>query len=243
MRMSSTSAEQIDDLLARKRELARQGQATPELAARLHDLRSWQAARLARTYRDLHARPNFAPAVDFFLSELYGPGDLTRRDEDLIRAWRYLKRALPGAALKGLGSAMALEVLTIELDHAMVGALAPGTLNETHYADAYRAVGRREARQRQIDLAVGAGEQLDLLAARPLLGTLLRAAHGPAHAAGFGVLQDFLERGYEAFRSVGDPRALLETIRERETTLMNALFSGDVAPFAFIDRIRAHTHA
>ena len=54
----------------------------------------------------------------------------------------------------------------------------------------------------------------------------LRAAHVPAHAAGFGVLQDFLERGFAAFRNMSEAAPLLRKIRERETQLMEQLFSG-----------------
>jgi hypothetical protein len=60
----------------------------------------------------------------------------------------------------------------------------------------------------------------------PLVGIALRAAHGPAHLAGFGVLQDFLERGYAAFRKLPAPARLLTAIEERETHLMQILLAG-----------------
>jgi hypothetical protein len=241
--MTGESARHVDELLVRKRHLASHSSSTPQFATRLGELRSWQAARLARTYRDLRAQPRYVAALDFFLSDLYGPANLTRRDQDLMRAWRYLRRALPASALEGLGRAIELEVLTAELDHSMVAELAPGEIDEARYAKAYRAVGARESRQHQIDLVIGAGEQLERTVRRPMLGTVLRAAHGPAHAAGFGVLQDFLERGYEAFRCLDDARELLDAIRERETTLMNALFAGNAAPLAFLDRLGGHAGA
>jgi hypothetical protein len=56
------------------------------------------------------------------------------------------------------------------------------------------------------------------------LGPLLQAAHAPAHAAGFGALQDFLERGYAAFRIMKDPDRLMTAIAERETIFMRSLF-------------------
>jgi hypothetical protein len=220
------TAQNMDQLLARKSEFASRIAAQPEVSARLHELQRWQAERLARTYRDLHRNPRYASAVDFFLSELYGPRDSTSRDRDVERAWRYLKRGLPAAPLAALERAIELEVLTAELDHATAAALASTGIGKAEYARAYRAVGQREARQHQIDLVIGAGESLDRAVRHAWVGPLLRAAHGPSHAAGFGVLQDFIERGYEAFRHMGSAKTLLAAIRERETALMEALFSG-----------------
>jgi len=233
--MSTEAVQNLEQLLARKGELASHGSETPEFAPRLRELRSWQAARLARTYGDLHQDPRYARGVDFFLSDLYGAQDFTSRDRDVMRAWRYLKRSLPATALEALGRAIELEVLSAELDHAMVAALPPGELNEAKYAKAYRAVGRRDARQRQIELVVGAGEDLERTVQRAWLGAMLRAARRPAHAAGFGVLQDFLERGYDSFKNMGSARKLLDAVRERETRIMEALLAGSGNPFALPD--------
>ena len=126
--------------------------------------------------------------------------------------------------MKVLGRAIEIDVLTLELDHAMVRALAPGPVTEAAYAAAYRAVDDRTSRARQIDLIVGVGEDLDRIVRRVWLGPLLKAAHFPAHAAGFGALQDFLERGYAAFRRMHGAEPLLRAIRERETRFMNSMF-------------------
>ena len=49
--MNRASVQELDRLLARKRELAALGSSTPEFADRLRELRSWQAARLALSPR------------------------------------------------------------------------------------------------------------------------------------------------------------------------------------------------
>lgn len=99
------------------------------------------------------------------------------------------------------------------------------------YANAYRAVGRADARQRQVDLVIGIGTDLGRLVTFPLIGLALRVAHAPAHLAGFGALQGFLERGYDVFRRMEDPGVLLEAIRSRETAMMRRLFDGSEDPF------------
>lgn len=215
--------DQLDELLARKRRLDTSAEQTPDFAARLRELRAWQTARLANSYRDFHADPRYAPAVEFFLSDLYGPEEFRARDRDLARAWRYLKRALPAPAMAVLGQAIELDVRTLELDHALVRSLAAGAVSDATYAAAYRAADDRAGRTRQIDLIVGIGEDLSRIVRRVWLGPLLQAAHVPAHAAGFGALQDFLERGYAAFRTMKDPDRLMRAIAERETAFMCGL--------------------
>lgn len=221
----------VQQLMARKRAVAARTSADPTLARRLHELRAWQAARLSRTYADLGGEPEYAAAVQFFLSDLYGPQDLGRRDSDLERAWRHFKRALPAAALAILERAVSLDVLSAELDQAMAEVLPAGVadpcpVTADSYAAAYRRVGRQDDRRRQIDLIIAVGEDLDRIVRRPLIGLALRAAHVPAHAAGFGALQDFLERGFAAFRRMPGAARLLAAIRERETQLMQALLDG-----------------
>jgi hypothetical protein len=219
------SADDLDRLLECKAGLAQRAAAAP-VVKRLEELRAWQAERLARTYADLRRDPLAADAVSFFLSDLYGPQDLTRRDEDVARAWRLLKRALPPRMLAALALAMELEVLSAQLDLDMARQLAPGPLTGQAYAEAYRAVGRPEARRRQIGLIVEIGTALVRAVHSPLVRLGLRAAHAPAHLAGFGVLQDFLERGFAAFEKLPHPAELLTTIERREMRLMQILLEG-----------------
>lgn len=217
--------EELDALLERKNELARRA-AAARVSRLLRELRAWQGARLARTYADMRADPLAADAVRFFLSDLYGPQDLIRRDQDLARAWRLLKRALPPRALQVLSLAMELDVLSAQLDLEMAERLPPGQLTEEAYALAYRAVARPEDRRRQIELVVEVGRVLARAVRMPLVALALRAMHGPAHMAGFGALQDFLERGFAAFRKLPDPDGFLAMIERRETRLMRILMAG-----------------
>ena len=218
-----SAGDPLDELLTRKRGLEAPSFRAADFVARLRELQSWQTARLARTYQDFHEDPRYSPAVEFFLSDLYGPQEFSHRDRDLARAWRHLKRALPAAAMKVLGQAIELDVLTLELDHAMVSALGATRVIEATYAAAYRTVDDQALRTRQIDLIINVGEDLDRIVRRAWLGPLLKAAHVPAHAAGFGALQDFLERGYHAFRRMRGAEGLLKVIRERETRFMQSM--------------------
>jgi hypothetical protein len=219
--------EDIARLLARRRALEARALQIPGHSERLRVLRAWQARRLASTYEDLRRDPRYTEAVEFFLNDLYGPQDFSRRDQELSRAITPLRRALSAAALEVLAKAIELDVLTAELDQGMLEQLPERPLTDASYALAYRALGRPAERQRQIDLTVSIGAGLERLVRRRWIGIALRAAHRPAHAAGFGVLQRFLERGFAAFGRMGSARALLQAIRERETRLMETLLRGD----------------
>lgn len=227
MAITTSDSSKLDELIERHRRLEQQRQRSPQRASVLRGLQAWQTSRLAMTYADLRSHPRLAPAVEFFLSDLYGAHDFLERDTQLMRAMPLLRRALPAAALRVLEDAIELEVITGELDQAMATELTGNGIDPARYAAAYRTVARPEARRRQIDLSLEIGAQLDRIAQRGWLALALRAAHGPAHVAGFGVLQDFLERGLAAFRHMRDARVLLEAIEAREGALMRALFAQD----------------
>lgn len=220
----------LERLIERTQALRRAESGDPVLAGRLRELRAWQAARLARTYADLARDPRQAPAIEFFLTDLYGPQDFARRDRDLARAGPLLERTLPRGALHVLVDALELYALSGELDQALARALAPGPVSVQTYATAYRTAGLPADRQRQIGLIVRIGERLAQAVKQPLIGLALKATHMPAHIAGFGALQAFLERGFEAFHHLGDAQDFLATIQARETTLNEALLRGDPNP-------------
>lgn len=214
---------QIDRLLERKSQLQSRLAADSGLAARLRWLQVWQALRLERTYADLRADALTARAMSFFLSDLYGPQDFTRRDTDLTRALGVLRHTLPPSTLQILVSAIELEVLSKELDVEMAVRLPPAAVTDASYAHVYQEVGRPEARRRQIELVLQVGEQLDRAVRIPLVGLALRAARTPARIMGFGALQDFIERGFAAFAGMPSAAPLLEAIRERENAFMASL--------------------
>lgn len=218
--------------LGRARALHDLRAASPGLAARLDRLAAWQARRLNATYADLARAPRYAPAIAFFQSDLYGPGDFSRRDADLARVVPIMTRVLPSRVIATVASAMELSALSHELDRAMLDRLDPAVpLTVSAYCDAYRRLSDRGERERQIALIVEVGRALDRYVGKPLLRSALAAMRHPARAAGLGALQAFLERGFGAFRAMRGAAEFLATVRTRETALMEAIFAGDRAPF------------
>lgn len=210
--------------------------ASPELEGRLAELQRWQSGRLLRSHADLRRSPRYRAAVEFFFNELYGGGDPRARDRDLQRVHRVMERLLPAEALRALTLAIELEVLSQELDADVARALAPGPITVGSYADAYRAAGRRDDRERQIALLDRIGGYLDHVVRKPIIRGLVRIARGPAHAAGFGALQEFLERGLDAFEAMHGAGEFLATLRQRELSALERLFAGNPDPFGFDGR-------
>lgn len=222
----------LDELLVRNRSLRAQFSDDPGLQEELQALQRWQAGRLERTYADLQERERYRPGVEFFLEELYTDKDYLPRDTQLERASPILKRMLPAQAQESMRMAVQLEVLSQELDGEMTRALGAGTMiDEQSYAEAYRTVGRRDDRERQIGFILEAGRDLERLVKLPMIYTLIRMAHGPAHLAGFGALHDFLEDGFRAFRAMGGAEEFLQAIEDRETRIMERIFAEHAQPF------------
>jgi hypothetical protein len=209
----------------------------PELRERLDELRAWQAERLLRTHADLNSSARYRRAVAFFFGELYGGKDPRSRDRDLQKVQRIMETLLPAEALHALNHAIELEILTQELDAALVRALPDGPITEQSYRYAYRRAGSRSDRERQIALLYDVGTFLDHVVRKPLTRTLVRFARAPAHAAGLGGLQEFLERGLDAFESMHGAREFLDHVRDRETQSLESLYSGtDDSPAEVVER-------
>lgn len=205
----------------------------PEQHARLADLQAWQSRRLMKSHDDLRRNPRYRLAVEFFLNELYGGSDPRARDRDLIKVQHVMEKLLPTEALRAMCLAIELEILSQELDAGVVRFLPVGPISVGTYGVGYRGAGRRPDRERQILLMSDIGGYLDHVVGKPIVRALVRLARRPAHAAGFGLLQDFLERGLQSFETMHGADEFLTIIREREWRAMERLFAGTPDPFEF----------
>ena len=136
--------------------------ADPALAIRVERVKRFQRLRFERTYADLLDDPRYAPAVRFFLSDLYGPGDFTRRDDEFARIVPPLVRLFPQDIVNTVLALAQLHALSEQLDSAMAGAIgAAALLDGAAYAQAWRSVARKAEREAQIGLMVTVGHALD----------------------------------------------------------------------------------
>ena len=202
--------------------------------ARVNAVKAWQQQRLRRSYTDLAANPRYAKAVAFFLDELYGTRDSAIRDRDLIRMYPTMKRLLPKFAFDTVDHALEMDVLAEEFDQALAHELAGATLAESSYAAAFRKVGRRADRLRQVALMRAVGKGLDAVVEKRLIYSALKMLRRPARIAGLGELQQFLDEGFTAFRHMKGAEYFLETIATRETILIERILDNHPDPFAIV---------
>jgi len=218
--------------LARLKALRGTGPRDSAFAAQLLALKRWQNARLARTYADLAADPRYAPAVAFFLEDLYAAKDFASRDEAMERIYPTMVKLLPASTVETVGLALELDVLAEEFDQAMARALSGPDVTESAYCAAFRVVGNEKGRMRQVALVPEVGHRLDEVVKKPLIYSTLKLLRAPAKLAGLGDMQAFLERGFTAFRHMGGADRFLDTIARREAELIKRIFSSHPAPFS-----------
>jgi len=192
-------------------------------------LAAWQSRRLARTHADMLHDPACADACRFFLSDIYAPQDFSQRDYDGTRIYLFMRRFLPEQALTPLAMALEVNALTQQLDLALAQAMqqhlgVSDRFDVAQYEEAYRLCDNYATRLRQIDLIVEVGEHLAHLRRVPFIGATLALARGPAQRLGWDHMQDFLERGYHAWKTLKRPDAFLTTIHDREKAILNRIY-------------------
>lgn len=220
------AAEQIREHLrkvTRLREIAQ----TSERMAAVHEVKQLQALRFRGTYRDFLADPHYAAATRFFLEELYGEHDFSQRDAQFGRIAGAIERLFPQAVAELAIDLAETHALTETLDHDLAGHWLeqdPTCSPATCYVRSWRLTGNRTKRDRQLLVVQHMGAELQRLTRMRSLRIALKMMRGPAHAAGLAALQAFLERGFDAFATMGDADAFLAAIAERERSWIDFLF-------------------
>lgn len=197
----------------------------PQLAERVLAVKRWQHQRFQHTYADLLASPRYGDAARFFLEDLYGPGDFSRRDAQFARVVPALVRLFPREVVHTVRTLGELHSLSETLDTAMGRCVPPGELDAHGYVAAWQAVGRPRDRERQIRLMRAVGDALDGYTRNPLLRRALHLMRGPARLAGLSELQAFLERGFDTFQAMHGAQYLLDAVVEREQALAAQWFA------------------
>lgn len=202
--------------------------------AKLELLQDWQRQRLAKTYKDLISQDRYSAAGEFFLDELYGGLHFRERDQQVERVLPIMVRMLRDDMILALAEAFELQSLSLDLDIDMTLILREAgwdELDTTRYGEIYRACGRAADRKKQVDTIRELGHDLNKLVRHRIVLWMIKTVRGPARAAGFGLLQSFLEQGFTAFRIMGDGTEFIETIYEKESDVMRRLLAAEESPF------------
>lgn len=230
------AAQKIRDAVARVTILRQECGRQPALARAVQTVKRTQASRFAGTYADLlHSGP-YVAATRFFLEELYGDEDYAERDAQFARIAGAIEKLFPADVADTAVALARLHSVTEHLDVAMGRAWLEAGRPESDvaacYVQSWRAVGRRDDREAQLTVVLSVGQEMARLTRLPGLRLMLRMMRRPAAAAGLSSLQHFLEVGFDTFAAMakrpGGAEAFLDTIRERESRLIEMLFEADL---------------
>jgi hypothetical protein len=227
--MSTSAAVILAHLNGVAAERARRA-ADPSLDARVVAVKRFQQRRFSYTYADLLASPRYAAVARFFLDELYGPGDFTRRDTQFARMVPAMTHLFPGELVDTVARLAELHALTETFDTAMAQTLDSDRLLAADYARAWQRVGRPADRERQIVLTLSIAVDLDRYTRSFWLRKSLHVMRGPARAAGLTELHRFLENGFDIFRAMDGAAAFIEMVGTRERALAARLFDAGFEP-------------
>lgn len=221
-----TPAERIRTHLQGVADLRRQSAADAALAGGIRTVKRLQARRFQGTYQDLLRQEGPGAAVRFFLDELYGEHDFSRRDEQFSRIAGALERLFPSAVSELAVNLSEIHALTEDLDHrlALEWLRLDRLQDSERYVQAWRLCAARPERDRQLAVVQRMGHELQRLTRMRSLRMGLRMMRKPAHAAGLQALQHFLETGFDAFASLRDASAFQATVEARERTWIERLF-------------------
>ncbi len=194
----------------------------------------WQLDYMLPFFSDLLEPEGYEGAVDFIVSDLAGVG-ISDRDRDIERATPVIVRSLPGHALETAAAAVELNARVLEINLAicremLVDGKLPAVIAENDYLAACREVSSYDECMGLVHLAVELGETLKKLTRVPLIGGLLRTMRKPAHAAGFGALQEFLETGFVTFRRISDIDRFLELLQQRMSQVFEYIYRSETVP-------------
>ncbi|MEQ1534402.1 MAG: hypothetical protein ABL923_00865 [Burkholderiaceae bacterium] len=208
------------------------------LAKAVSEIKAFQAKRFTGTYFDLLHTPQYQPATQFFLEELYSEKDYSQRDAQFSRIAGTLERMFPKQVVQTAVSLAQLHSLTEDLDLAMAQSWLSNVKcsdKTNRYITAWHQVGRRTDRDAQLSGSLAVGQELVTLTRTPGLRMALKMMRKPASLAGMAALQHFLESGFDTFAAMtpkktsknGEPEGpafFLETVKKREAALIDQLF-------------------
>jgi hypothetical protein len=151
--------------------------------------------------------------------------------------YRSISKVLPEKVIHTLALVVELHQLTEALDQLLLDALVnqlgvTDRITAADYAAGYRLCNNYDERMKQILMVVEIGRGVARLVRLPFIGGALRLARGPAQRAGWYELQDFLERGFAAFKQMEGTAEFLNIVQRRETLILDRIFASHEDPFA-----------
>lgn len=227
------AARKFRDSIAKSNELHREYLGDAGLLESYDRFTRWQVDYMLSFFDDLVAANGYTDAVDFIVSDLAGVG-ISERDREIERAAGVIVVTLPVHPLETAAAAVELNSDSLEINLAIWRALLvdgelPAEITEKAYVAACRRASSYDECMDLVHLAGELGKTLKTLVRIPLIGGLLRTMRAPAHAAGFGSLQEFLETGFNTFRDIPDIDRFLEQLVGRLERVFDRIYRKPIA--------------
>ena len=197
----------------------------------VQSVQKWQTLRMQATHQALLNDPLHAPALQFFVEQIYGPQNFSQRDADIIRVVPKMHKYMPNKALSSLASALRLQALSFELDYAVAIKFVEQATSEfividrQSYAQAYLAGDNLSLRQEQIALLNTLGINLREAVAVKGVTMMLALSKHPAKVKGLFTLHQFLQNGFKAFKKIPNSELFMQNIVTKEQCLASLLFA------------------
>ncbi|MBI3271988.1 MAG: hypothetical protein HYZ53_23545 [Planctomycetes bacterium] len=187
-----------------------------------------QIERLKETYRDFMNDEFYGVMGAFFFDKLYSTGDKAKRDEDFKKLYQYFQDKLPGEVVEQLGKLVAANDLTDRLDDLVVEQLERLEVGEEftreQYELAYRLPDNYDDRKRQIELLGETMAYFHKMSRWRSMGFVLRLVRMVAKLKGATQLADFMQEGYDTFRTVDNLEPFHSAVMERELTRLDRIW-------------------
>ncbi len=203
-----------------------------ECDALITALRQLRVSRMRDSYADFAQQQRYQKAVKFVLEDLFGPNDLSYRDKQLQKAKSAMLKILPNDMLATVAKAVQFTVMSIRLDMAIAKQLqlhqvSPNDLNNHHYQQALQLATDYQECLQHTEQVAAIGYEIEIVIRKPFVSTALKMCRKPAQLMGLGELQNYLERGFEAFKTMRGSDFFLNSFVEREKQCLDALFENN----------------
>ncbi len=233
------SSNSVTENLQLIHDLHHRQQSNPELFHALMLVKRIQCHRFRHTYHEALQRPDWGPAANFFLSELYSDRDFSKRDAQFARIAPSIQRLFPANVVTVTSTLIRLHAISEQLDHEMACSFLenlPLPLTQASAFEAYvatwRRVGNPNSREQQLDWVQFLGDGLTKFVRTPGLRMMLRMMRKPAAAAWLEDLQFFLELGIDTFAQLDSKGSyatdFLAHVHKQEQAWMSRLFDANV---------------
>ena len=192
-------------------------------------IRSKRVEVMAIHYHDIFVDPRYELAARFLLYDLYASEDLIDRMLELQRAKSAMSKILPEVMMMTIVRALEFSNLALQIDIAIAkqidGLVSQDLLlSNDLYAEAIVNAVQRHQMQQQLELVLAVGVEIESVVHKPFVATALRMFRRPAKLMELSELQDFLERGFSAFKSMRGSNEFFRVFNERENSYLNELY-------------------